>query len=326
MKKVIMLCMSLCLALTLAACTSKEEASNEMKKIGIIQLVDHPSLNMIKEATMEQLEVEGYVDGETAEIYFHNTNSDLSLLPTILEQLKNDDVDVIIAITTPIAQGAAAISDEIPVIFAAVSDPVGAKLMNDIDEVTTVTGTSDEVQVSIILDLATTLYPDTKTIGYIYNSGEANSVSNLDKVKDYADANDLEVKEISVTNATEIQSAMEQLTTQADIIFSPTDNTVASAMVQAGAIAKDANIPFFVGADTMAQDGGFLTVGINYVELGKETANMAIQVLNGTPVKDIPVKIFKDDLKAYMNQTTADALGFDQMDIIEENYELVIFE
>lgn len=324
MKKLLMLCMSLCMAVSLVACGSSD---SDLPKIGIVTLMDHTSLNTIYDSIIKQLESEGYVDGETCTIYFQNANSDYSVLPTIFEQMKNDEVDVVIAITTPVAQSAATIAEDIPVVFSAVSDPVDAGLVEALDLTTyNITGTSDEVQVDLILELAFELFPDSHTIGYLYNSGEANSVSNLTKVEEYANTYGYEVNAISVTSATEIQTAMDTLVTNCDFIFSPTDNTVATAMAQVSAIANEAQIPFFTGADSMVSDGGFATFGINYENLGIETANMAIQILNGTAVEDIPVMVFKEGLQVYINETTAAAIGFEDIDYIEANYDTVIVE
>ncbi len=327
MKKVFMLCMSLCMTLTLAACSGGSESTDDKVKIGIVTLMEHNSLNTIYDSIVEQLEKEGYVDGENTTLYFQNANNDYSVLPTIFEQMKNDDVDVVIAITTPVATAAASIATDIPIVFSAVSDPIGAKLVEALDKTTyNITGTSDEVQVDLILDLAIELFPTTKTIGYLYNSGEANSVSNLVKVQDYVDKNGYTLNAKSVTNASEIQTAMNALVKDCDFIFSATDNTVASAMSQVSAIANEANVPFFAGADSMVEDGAFATFGIRYEDLGIESANIAISIIEGTLVEDIPVKIFNEDLKVFVNQATADAIGFTNMKQITSNYDTSIIE
>ncbi len=321
-----MLCMSLLMSISLVACSTTEEGGEDRVKIGIIQLVDHTSLNIINDSIYAQLESEGY-GPDDVDILYQNANGDESLLPTIVEQMKSDEVDVIIAITTPVAQATTKVAQDIPVIFAAVSDPIAAKLVEDLDKPSfNITGTSDEVQVDLLLDLATQLYADTETIGYIYNAGEANSFAILGQVEAYAEENGYALESISVTNANEIQTAMETLVTKSDIIFSPTDNTVATAMAQVSEIANEAKIPFFAGADSMVMDGAFLAYGINYENLGKETADMAIEVINGTLVEDIPVKVYRDDLNVYINESTADAIGFTQLELLQENYNVIVIE
>lgn len=324
MKKLILLCMSLVMCVSLAACGSDKD-DEEVYKIGLVQLMDHSSLNTIREAIIDELKEEGYVDGENIEIDYQNASNDQTTLKTICEQFKSNEVDVIIAITTPAAGAAAPYAEEIPVIFSAVSDVTG--LVNNTEKPDlNITGTSDEVQVSSIMDLARSMYPETKTIGYLYNSGEANSVANLKKLNQYADENGLTVKTAAVSNAADISTGLASLIENSDIIFSPTDNTVASAMAQVSEMCNEANIPFFAGADSMVQDGALATYGINYENLGRETAKMAIKVLNGTKIENIPVKVFKEDLNLYINTTTATKLNFTGIDALKEAYNVVEFE
>lgn len=325
MKKLLLLCCSLLLCMGLVACSTKNES--KVYKIGIVTLMDHTSLNTIRDAILDELKAEGYIDGENVEIDFQNANQDTSTLKTICEQFKSKKVDIIIAITTPAAQAAAPYAEEIPVIFSAVSDPIEAGLVNDREKPDmNITGTSDEVQVSSIMNLAREMYPETKTIGYIYNAGEANSVSNRAKLESYAKENALNVKTAAVTSVADVSTGLQSLINDCDIIFSPTDNTVASAMDQVREICNNAKVPFFTGADSMVQDGGLATYGINYESLGKETANMAIKVLNGTKVEDLPVKVFKDDLDVYFNKTTAAAIGYQGLESLQENYNVILFE
>lgn len=324
MKKLIMICMSLLMVASLSACEEKE--NNEIFKIGLVQLMDHTSLNTIKDAIIEELEKEGYKEGGKVEIDYQNAGNDMSTLDTICKQYKSNDVDVIIAITTPAAQAAAPYAQDIPVIFSAVSDVKAAGLVNDLKKPDlNITGTSDEIQVSSIMGLAQEMYPEAKTVGYLYNSGEANSVANLKKLKSYAKKNNLRVQTAAVTTSADIQTGLNSLLDTSDIIFSPTDNTVANAMAQVSEMCNNAQIPFFTGADSMVKDGGLATYGINYESLGKESAKMAIKVLEGTSIEDIPVKVFKKDLNLYINTTTASKLGFKNIDALKEKYKVVEF-
>lgn len=327
MKKLMILCMSLLMSLSLVACGSGSGSGEVEYKIGLVQLMDHTSLNTIKDSIIAELKEQGYVDGENITIDYQNAGGDLSTLDTICKQYEANKVDVIIAITTPAAQAAAPYAEKIPVIFSAVSDVKASGLVNDLEKPDlNITGTSDEIQVSSIMDLAREMYPETKTVGYLYNSGEANSVANLDKLQEYATANNLNVQTAAVTNASDISTGLASLLETSDIVFSPTDNTVASAMAQVSEMCNEAKIPFFTGADSMVQDGGLATYGINYESLGRESAKMAIQVLTGTKIEEIPVKIFKDDLNLYINTTTAKKLGFDGIDELKAKYNVVEFE
>lgn len=316
MKKVITLALSLVLAFTLVGCGSDSKDKGEFK-VGILQLMDHPSLNTIQDAITKEL------DANDIAYDVQNAQNDTTVLDSMCKKFVDDKVDVIIAITTPGALAAAKYAKDVPVVFAAVSDVKEAKLTNDLEAPDlNITGTSDEIQVESIMGLATEMYPDTKTIGYIYNSGEVNSVANLKKLEAYASDKGFTIEKAAVTGAADIQSALSTLLGKSDIIFSPTDNTVASAMAQVSAMCNDAKIPFFTGADSMVKDGGLATYGINYNNLGLESAKMAIQICKGTKVKEIPVKIFKEDLKVYLNTDTAKAIGFDGIDALQDKYDV----
>ena len=176
----------------------------------------------------------------------------------------------------------------------------------------------------MILDKALEINPNLKTLGVIYNKGEANSVTNIQKAKNYAQKHGFEIKEATITNVNEVQSAIDVLATQCDAVFAPNDNTIASAMNVVSHSCIQSQVPLYVGADSMVQDGGFLSVGIDYEELGRETANMVDQILNGSNVSDIPVKVFKDDLKIYVNQDVMTQIDVELPENIIQDSSLVM--
>lgn len=315
MKKLLTLGLSLVLALTLVGCGSD---SSSTLKVGILQLMDHPSLNTIKDSIAKELDTNKEIEYDVK-----NAQGDLTVLDTMCKTMVDDGADVIIAITTPAAQAAAKYAKDIPVVFSAVSDVKEAGLTNNMEAPDlNITGTSDEIQVGSIMDLATAMYPNTKTIGYLYNSGEANSVANLKKLEAYANENGLTIEKAAVTGAADIQAALTSLLEKSDIVFSPTDNTIASAMTQVSALCNEAKKPFFTGADSMVLDGGLATYGINYESLGKESAKMAMDILDGKAVKEIPIKVFKENLKVYLNKDTAKAIGFKDIEALQDNYDV----
>lgn len=281
-------------------------------KIAVVQLVEHTSLNIIKDAIMDELNVQGYVDGENAVIDFKNAQGEMTNITTIMQNYEGNKQDVIIGIATPVAQGAMSLTKTTPVIFSAVTDPIGAGLVTDLNTTDKgMTGTSDAVQVDRIMELAMKITPKIKTIGYIYNPGEDNSVYNLGLLKEFANANDLTVVEAGISTSAELQTAASTLLPKVDAIFVANDNTVASAMPVLAQEANKAKKPVYVGADSMVMDGGFATVGIDYEELGRESARQAVEVLKGKDVSEIPVKVFKDDLFIYVNTDTAAAIGIE---------------
>jgi len=325
-KRTFALCLS---AALLAGCgtsgssSSSSSASGEVKKVGVVQLVDHTSLNTIYSAWEAQMKELGYTD-DTMELTFKNGQGDTNTLASIADTFAGMDLDAVVAIATPAAQSVAKLADDTPVIFAAVSDPVGAELTSSLDAPDkNITGTCDEVQVDQILETALEVCPDTKTVGLLYNKGETNSVTNIKNAISYLEEKGIDYVETTITATNEVQSAVDTLTAKCDIIFSPNDNTVASAMSAAGQRATKAGVPFFTGADSMVQDGGFMTVGIDYEELGKETANMTDEVLKGTSVSDLPVKVFKDDLNIYVNKDVLSQLGLTLPDDIKNNEKLI---
>ncbi len=307
-------------AALLAGCSSSTSTSTstsstsstsgeEVYTIGLAQIVDHPSLNTIREAMLDELEELGYTDGDTIIVNYQNAANKTSNLDSIMSGYEADDVDAIVAIATPTALAAQNYADSIPVIFSAVSDPVGAGLVESIETPGgNITGTSDEVQVDQIVDLMLQLSPDIKTVGVLYNAGEANSVSNIQRFKEYAEAKGLKVVEKTGTDNTTMQQAAVELANSVDAMFSPNDNTVATGMVSLGEVAKNAGVPYYVGADSMVETGGFATVGINYEDLGRETAKMTVEVLEGKSPSEIAVKVFKDDLNVYINEEVLQAL------------------
>lgn len=301
-----------------------EQADKEMKKIGVIQLMEHTSLNIIYDAFSNELKELGYIDGENCIIDFQNAQGDISNITSIVQIFEGNKQDVVVGITTPVAQGMMSLTKDTPVIFSAVTDPISAGVVSDFDKTDKgMTGTSDAIQVDKIMDLALEITPDVKTIGYIYNPGEDNSVSNLKSLKKYVEDKGIKIEESSISTSADLQTAASALLQKVDMIFVANDNTVAEAMPILVQEANKAKIPVYVGADSMVMDGGFATVGIDYTDLGKETAKMVDEVLKGKKIEDMPVKVFKDDLFIYINTDTANAIGIDIPENIKSNEKLV---
>ena len=313
MKKVTAILLVLAMVMMmLSGCGSKNaESGDEMFKVGIIQLMEHPSLDTIRESIIEGLEDEGYVEGENLKIEYQNGQNDMSTMKNIAQTFVGDECDVIVAIATPAAQAALSETTEIPIVFAAITDPVGAGLVDSLDNPGgNVTGTSDEVSAEMIMNLAKDITPDFKTIGVLYNIGEDNSVSVVAQLKEYAGENGYKVIESTVTNTGEVQQAAQYLADKVDIVFSPIDNTVASSMAVATETFNNAGIPFYVSADFMVNDGGLATCGIDYTVLGRETAAMIADILEGADPAAIAVRKMSE-MSVYVNKETAKALNIE---------------
>jgi|SRR5680860_169622 len=316
MKKPLAVIISVLMTLSvfsLTACApSKAVSANNSgvnKKIGILQIVEHPSLNTIRESLIKELAAKGYKDGENISIDYQNAQGDQTNLKTIAQKFVSNKYDLIVAIATPSAQAVVSETKDIPIVFSACTDPLGSGLVTNMAQPNgNVTGTSDAVSAEKIMDLAKRITPNIIKIGALYNASETNSVSVINNLKDYAKKNNMTVVEGTVTNSSDVQQTVASLVSKVDAIFSPIDNTVASAMPVVAQVANEAKIPVYVGADSMVKDGGLATYGINYAVLGTETADMVVEILQGKKAGDLPVKTMKD-MNIYLNKDTSKAIG-----------------
>lgn len=293
--------------------TQPDSAAEKEVTIGLIQLMEHPSLDEIRAAIEAELNAKAAENGLAISIDYKNGQGDPSTINSICQQFVGDKVDAIIAIATPAAQGAAtaAAGTDIPIVFSAVTDPVSAGLVENMDAPEgNITGTSDDIPVEKIFDLAAELTPDAKSFGLIYNAGEDNSVSVIEKTKAYLDSKSVSYTEATVASTGDVQTAAQSLLSSCDAVFAPIDNTVASAMGVLASEAINAKKPVYVAADSMVNDGGLATVGINYTNLGTQTADMALKILSGTPVSEVPVEVLKENA-VVVNAETAEAIGVD---------------
>ncbi len=317
----LILALLMILAAALTGCSghsggSTGNADPDIPVIGIVQIAEHPSLDTIRLSIVAQLAEQGFVDGETAVIDYRNAQGDMANLKTICQSFAARPVSLIIAIATPSAQAALGETTEIPIVFSAVTDPLAAGLVESLDAPGgNVTGTSDLVSAQKIMDLALQLTPDIQTVGALYNSSEVNSASVIEELKAYAADKGLTIVEATVTNTSEIQQAAQFLADRADAVFSPTDNTVASAMPVVTETLNSAGIPFYAGADSMVADGALATNGVNYVILGRETGAMAAAVLLGADPAAMPVRTMTDTT-VYINTRTAALLDIQIPDSI----------
>lgn len=328
MKKVIksavagMMCMAM-----MAGCGTPGNDEEKAPLVSVAQIVEHTSLNEIRDSFKEEMEALGYKEGENIRYDFKDAGNDLTTANSIMSTFAGNKSDVIVAIATPTAAAAANYSQDIPIIFSAVSDPIGSNLLTDMNKPDkNITGTSDEVQIDKIIELATKIDPELKKLGFLYNPGEANSVTNLEKAKKYCAEHDIELVEKSGTNISELQSAISVLCDETDAILAPNDNTVASSMAPLVETANKKKVPVYTGADSMVKDGGFATVGISYTDLGHETAKMVDQILKGEKVENIPVKVFNTELSTYVNKKTMDALGIELPDEVKNDNKFILIE
>lgn len=289
---------------------SSSKAADQPYKIGLIQYVEHPSLDTIREAFMNRLEEGGY-DETKVQIDYQNASGDHANVNSICQKFVGDKVDMIVALATPAAQVAISMAQDtdIKVLFAAVNNPeadLGLKTPTAPEG--NVTGTSDRIPVTSTIDLALKVNPNLKTFGLLYNSGESNSAAGAAQAKKYCEEKGIAVVEGTISNTSEVQQVATDLCTKVDAIFTSTDNSIASSIGVVVEATRAAKIPYYVGADSMVQDGALAAIGIDYTELGAKNADMAMQLIEGRPVSQVPVFFF-ETYQTYINQATLTAVG-----------------
>ncbi|MDR9783347.1 ABC transporter substrate-binding protein [Rhizobium redzepovicii] len=259
--------------------------------VAVTAIVEHPALDAARKGVLDALTAAGYKEGENLKFVFESAQGNPATAAQIARQFAGDEPNVIVPISTPSAQAVVSSTRDIPVVFTAVSDPLGAQLVKNMDKPGgNVTGLSDMSPVAEHLALIKEILPDVKTIGYLYNSGEANSVSLLAVLKAEAEKAGLKVVESAATKSAEVQGAARALVGRADAIYIPTDNTIISALEGAVAVAEESKLPLFTADTDSVSRGSVAALGFNYYDVGKQTGEIVVRVLEGENPGDIAVK------------------------------------
>ena len=308
-----------------AAASTEEAVTAEatVYKVGICNYVDDASLNQIVENLQSRLEVIGEENGCEFEIYTQNCNADAAVMEQIIQQFIADGVDAMVGVATPVAMTMQADTEEnqIPVIFAAVSDPLSAGLVDSLEAPgANITGTSDFLNTDTVLDLIFAQNPDAAKIGLLYDIGQDSSATPIAAAKEYLDAKGVEYVEATGTNNSEVLLAAQNLVADGvDAVFTPTDNTIMTAELSIYETFAEAGIPHYCGADSFALNGAFLGFGVDYANLGSETADMVAEILiNGANPAELSVMTF-DNGTASINKEICEALGYD-FDTVSETF------
>lgn len=289
--------------------TESDAGSNgEKVQIGIIQLMAHDALDQSYEGFIQALKDGGY-DESKAEITYQNGQGETTNLSTIADQYIGKNVDLIFAIATPAAQAAAGKTTEIPIIGTAITDFAEAGLVESNDNPgTNVSGTTDMNPIEGQLDLLFELAPETKTVGFIYNSSEDNSQLQVKIAKEYLDTKGVAYTEKTVSTTNDVQQAVTSLVNDCDAIYVPTDNVLASAMSIVSEVTASSNTPVICGESGMVKSGGLATLGINYYNLGYQAGEMAIRVLDGADISTMAIEA-STNYDFCINGDVADAIG-----------------
>lgn len=306
----------LIISLSLNGCSSQKE---EVFSIGISQIIENPVLDLAREGFIDALKEKGYEDGKNIKIDTQFAQGDIALTTTIAQNFVSQKKDLIFAISTPSAQSAFQSTKEIPILFTAVTDPVSAGLMGNLDlPEGNITGTTDLVPIEKQLKLGKKIFPGSKKVGVPYNTSEVNSQVQVELAKEAAKLEDLEIVEIPVTNSSEIEPALRAKIDEVDFLFLPSDNLIASSMSIITKVALDNNIGAIGVDEPMVKNGALACEGLDYYKLGYETGLMAVDIMNGKEVKDIPVFRPKDT-QLTINQNIANKLGINiPKEILEE--------
>ena len=307
MKKIISLILVLTMVMSLlAGCGTSDKSSSDTFKVAIIQQLDHSSLDEIRNAIETQLKTLAAEKGVAIEITYDNGQNDTSMLTQISTQVVADKPDMIIPIATLAAQYAvlAAEGTDIPIVYAAISDPAGAGLTG----LKNVTGVSDALNTPFILDMMLAAQPDVKTVGLLYSTSEINSEAPIAEAKAYLDAKGIAYIEKTGTTSGEIVEAAASLVGRVEAVFTPTDNVVMAAETSVAELLNAAGIAHYTGADSFVQSGAFTTCGVNYSELGTKSADIAFDILMGGQIGEFVVM---DGGIITVNTDTAAAIGVD---------------
>lgn len=275
---------------TAAASSSEAAAADDTAKsykIAVVQQLDHASLDEIRTAVEAELDAKAAEKGITIEYKDFNGQNDATTLNQIGTQVVSDGYDAVVPIATLAAQcmANACAEDQIPVVYAAISDPAAA----DLTGLDYVTGTSDALNTQFILDMMLAINPDVKTVGLLYSNSEANSTTPIAEAKAYLDEKGIAYVEGTGNTNDEIMSAAANMVGKADAVFTPTDNVVMAAAAAVSETLTEAGIPFYTGADSFVTAGAFATCGVNYTELGTYTADMVLDILESGNVPEYHV-------------------------------------
>ncbi len=284
-------------------------ARAEEVTVAVTAIVEHPALDAARDGVKDALNAAGYKEGENLKFVYESAQGNPATAAQIARQFAGDAPDVIVPISTPSAQAVVSAIRDIPVVFTAVTDPLGAQLVKDIDKPGgNVTGLSDMSPIADHVALIKEILPEAKSIGYLYNSGEANSVSLLAVLKEEAEKAGLTVVESAATKSAEVQGAARALVGRADVIYVPTDNTIVSALEGAVAVAEESKLPLFTADTDSVSRGAIAALGFNYYDVGKQTGEVVVRVLKGENPGDIPVKVAAGtDL--VVNKSAAEKMG-----------------
>ncbi|MEG0272226.1 MAG: ABC transporter substrate-binding protein [Hydrogenoanaerobacterium sp.] len=307
-KRAAALLLAACMALSVTACSAKK--GGKMLKIGVVQLVEHTALDASYKGFIDGLAEAGYEDGKTVTIDYQNAQGEQANCVTIADKFVNDKCNLILAIATPAAQAVANKTKDIPVLVTAVTDPASAKLVATNEAPGgNVSGTSDLNPIKEQMALLMQLVPTAKKVGFLYCSSEANSAFQVELARAELKAAGIESQDFTVSNSNELQQVTQSMVGKVDAVYIPTDNMLSAGMTTVASVTTAAKLPVIVGEGAQVENGGLATCGINYYNLGKQTAAMAVRILkDGAKPAEMPIE-YLDKTELIINKAVAEAVG-----------------
>ncbi|WP_240894176.1 ABC transporter substrate-binding protein [Halomonas alimentaria] len=287
-------------------------AQAETVNLGITQIVEHPALDASRQGALDELAERGYVEGENLAIDFQNAQGNPTIAAQIARKFAGERPDMVLAISTPSAQAAAAaLQDDTPIVFTAVTDPLLAKLVSDMDAPGGhITGVVDAPPLQAQLQLIRDMFPEAERLGVLYNPGEANSVSQAEKLQAMAPELGFELVEVTASRTSEVMGAARSLAGRVDAIYVPVDNTVVSALESVLKVSYDADIPVFTGDNSSVERGALASLGFSYYDMGRQTGEMMARILDGEKAGDLPVGTV-EKLELILNRGAAEQIGYE---------------
>jgi putative ABC transport system substrate-binding protein len=283
--------------------------AQDAKTVAITQIVEHPALDAVYQGIKDQLAEQGYKEGENLTVLHESAQGNAAIASQIARKFVGENPDVIVAIATPSAQTVAAAAKNIPVVFSAVTDPVGAKLVRSLEAPGgNITGVSDMLPIEKHIDLLQRVMPEAKRIGTVYNPGEANAASLVNLLDERLAARGLTLVKAAATKTSEVLGAARSLVGDVDAIYLTTDNTVISAAEAVISVGERAKIPVFAADTATVERGAVAALGFNYYEHGRQTGQMVYRILQGAGTADMPVETM-DTLDLFVNPDAAERMG-----------------
>jgi len=296
-------------ALSTAILLMSPLASFADKFVAITQIVEHPALDAVRKGVKDELAALGYTEGKNLKWSYESAQGNTATAAQIAKKFAGKNPDVIVAIATPSAQTVAAAARRSSIVFSAVTDPVGAKLVKSMSHPgKNITGVTDLTPIDKHMALVKRVVPNAKSIGVVYNPGEANSVTLVQLVKKFAPMHGMKVVEAGATKSSEVLSATRSLVGKVDAIYVPTDNTVISAFEAVVKVGYAAKIPVIAGDTDSVKKGAVAALGFNYYDVGRQTGKIVYKVLTGTNPGDIAVQGV-DKMELFVNPVSAKKMG-----------------